>query len=66
MPMTNQELSMFGQEVRKQGGQGSGSSMKDLVFDPVSGEFKQISKSEPPESGEVVTRMTEEGFALRA
>jgi hypothetical protein len=66
--MTNQEqeLSRLGQEVRKQGGQGTGTSMKDLVFDPVSGEFKQVSKTETPESGEVVTRMTEEGFALRA
>ncbi len=63
MPMTNQELSQLGQEVRKQGGQGSGTSVKDLVFDPESGEFKQVSKSEAPTSGEVVTRMTEEGFA---
>ena len=63
MPMTNEELSRLGQEVRKQGGQGTGSSMKDLVFDPVTGEFKQVERSEAPASGEVVTRMTEEGFA---
>ena len=63
MPMTNEELNRLGQEVRKQGGQGTGSSMKDLVFDPETGEFKQVEKSEAPASGEVVTRMTEEGFA---
>ena len=63
MPMTNEELSQLGQEVRKQGGQGTGASMKDLVFDPETGEFKQVEKNEAPASGEVVTRMTEEGFA---
>ena len=63
MPMTNEELNRLGQEVRKQGGQGSGVSTKDLVFDPETGEFKQVLKTEKPASGEVVTRMTEEGFA---
>ncbi len=63
MPMTNEELNQLGQEVRKQGGQGAAASTKDLVFDPVTGEFKQVSKTEAPASGEVVTRMTEEGFA---
>ena len=63
MPMTNEELSQLGQEVRKQGGQGTGSTMKDLVFDPATGEFKQVERSEAPASGEIVTRMTEEGFA---
>ncbi len=63
MPMTNEELNRLGQEVRKQGGQGSGVSTKELVFDPETGEFKQVSKAAAPASGEVVTRMTEEGFA---
>ena len=63
MPMTTKELIELGLEVRKQGGQGSGTSIKDLVFDPESGEFKQVVKSVAPVSGEIVTRMTEEGFA---
>lgn len=63
MPMTNQELIELGLEVRKQGGQGSETSIKDLVFDPESGEFKQVVKRVDPTSGEIVTRMTEEGFA---
>ena len=54
------DLSVFGQEIRKQGQR---KSVKDLVFDPVSGEFFQIEKSQTPVSGEVVTQMTQEGFA---
>jgi len=50
----------FGEEVRKQGKR---NSVKDLVFDPVSGEFLQIEKNQTPISGEVVTQMTQEGFA---
>ena len=50
----------FGNEVKKQG---EGSSSKKLVFDPATGQFKQASKMNPFTTGEVVTEMTEKGFA---
>ena len=43
--------------------QGQGTSMKDLVFDPVTGEFRQQSAGTSQGDGQVVTDMTEEGFA---
>ena len=57
----NAELKNLGEEVRKQG---YSSSMKDLVFDPETGTFVAREHSEtPPQSGDIVTGMTEEGFA---
>lgn len=53
----------LGEEIRKQGGQGSGHSMIDLVFDEASGEFRQVAKGQTPSQGTVVTGMTKEGFA---
>lgn len=53
----------LGEEIRKQGGQGTGRSMIDLVFDETTGEFRQVAKGETPEQGTVVTGMTKEGFA---
>ena len=50
----------FGEEVRKQG---EGKSSKKLMFDPTTGQFSQVSKLNPFASGEVVTEMTEKGFA---
>ncbi|MBO4287417.1 MAG: hypothetical protein J5985_04530 [Kiritimatiellae bacterium] len=61
--MNERELNNLSENVRKQGlGE---NTMTDLVYDPATGEFKQVSKNETPGQGEVVTRMTEEGFALR-
>ena len=58
---TASELSNLGEEVRRQG---QGNSMKDLVFDPVTGEFKQVSRGDNPAGeGDVVTQMTKDGFA---
>lgn len=55
----------FGEEVRRQGRpQETGGSMKDLVYNPVTGEFEQVSRSDNPSgTGMVVTEMTEKGFA---
>ncbi|MBP5511207.1 MAG: hypothetical protein J6Z49_09845 [Kiritimatiellae bacterium] len=61
--MNERELNNLSENVRKQGlGE---NTMTDLVYDPVTGEFKQVNKTESPAQGEVVTRMTEEGFALQ-
>lgn len=59
------ELRNLGEEVRKQGYKtGSSSSMKDLVFDPETGTFVAREHSDtPPQTGDIVTGMTEEGFA---
>ena len=46
---TPSELSDLGEEVRRQGRPDeAGRSMKDLVFDPVTGEFKQVARSGAP------------------
>ncbi len=47
-------------EARKQG---KGESMMDLVFDPQTGEFKQVDRGTHVDQGQVVTGMTEDGFA---
>lgn len=54
---------MLGEEIRKQGGQGRGKSVIDLVFDEKTGEFRSIAKGEVPQQGSIVTDMTKEGFA---
>ena len=41
--MTTEQLNGLAEDVRNQGYNPS-ASMKDLVYDPVSGEFKQIRK----------------------
>ena len=43
--------------------QGEGKSMKDLVFNPETGEFEQVDKGAPTGTGTVVTDMTKDGFA---
>lgn len=40
-----------------------GGSMKELVFDEVTGEFVMVPKSEVRSTDHVVTEMTEQGFA---
>ena len=62
--MNTNELAKLGTEVRKQGGQGTGRSMKDLVFDLDTGEFVQVGPNEiVPANCDIVTEMTREGFA---
>lgn len=60
--MTTEQLNRLAEDVRNQGYNPS-ASMKDLVYDPVSGEFKQIRKGATTNEGEVVTEMTRKGFA---
>ena len=60
--MTTEQLNGLAEDVRNQGYNPS-ASMKDLVYDPVSGEFKQIRKGTTTDEGEVVTEMTRKGFA---
>ena len=50
----------FGEEIKKQG---EGKSGKKLLFDPTTGQFNLASKLNPFAAGDVVTEMTEKGFA---
>lgn len=59
--MNYQQQQELGEGVREQG-QNQGSSMNDLVFDPITGDFKLVKKGEEIE-GDIVTEMTEKGFA---
>lgn len=58
--METKETQQVLDEARKQG---RGDSMMDLVFDPETGEFKQVDKGTQVDQGQVVTGMTEDGFA---
>lgn len=60
--MTNEELNRMSEEVREEG-RNQGTSMKDLVFDPISGDFHQVPKGTHHGDGDVVTEMTDKGFA---
>ena len=63
--MTNEELNRLSEEVREEG-LNQGSSMKDLVFDPVTGDFRQVTRGSHHGDGDVVTEMTNKGFAYEA
>lgn len=57
----DENLGEFAEQVKEQG---DGKVMaKKLVFDPATGQFKTVSKLSPFSGGEVVTEMTEKGFA---
>ena len=60
--MRNEELNRLSEEVRDQG-LNQGCSMKDLVFDPVTGDFRQVERGSHRGEGDVVTEMTNKGFA---
>ena len=60
--MSNEELNRMSEEVREEG-LNQGSSMKDLVFDPVTGDFRQVERGSHRGEGDVVTEMTNKGFA---
>lgn len=62
MKMKERELNRLAEDVREQGIKQE-ASMTQLVFDPVSGEFHPITRGNRPSSGEIVTEMTENGFA---
>lgn len=56
MASVNEKL---GEEVRKQG---QGTAMTELAFNPLTGEFEQRPEGSTG-TGDVVTKMTEDGFA---
>ena len=60
--MTSTQLDNLAEDVRQEGYEPE-ASMKDLVFDPVTGEFRQIDRGSSVTEGEVVTEMTNKGFA---
>ncbi len=55
------DLEKLGEEIKAQSYEGS--TMMDLVFDPITGDFKQVPKGTKTGPGEVVTEMTKKGFA---
>jgi hypothetical protein len=58
-----QNLEQMGENIRVQGGQGSG-DMTELVFNPLTGEFETRAQGSGLSDGEMnVTEMTDEGFA---
>lgn len=59
-----QSLEQMGNDVRVQGGQGTG-TMSELVFNPATGEFETVAQGfAPSDSNMIVTEMTKEGFAF--
>lgn len=60
--MNKTEFNDFGEAVRDQG-KNQGNAMSDLVFDSSTGEFRQVPKGTKNGPGDVVTEMTEGGFA---
>ena len=60
--MNNEQLNRLAEEVRDEG-LNQGTSMKDLVFDPVTGDFRQVPRGTHYGEGDVVTEMTNKGFA---
>lgn len=62
MRMNDNELSALAEGVRDQGIKQE-ASMTQLVYDSQTGEFRQIARGTQPLTGEIVTEMTENGFA---
>lgn len=62
---TEQQLNNLAEDVREEG-LNQGNSMKDLVFDPVTGDFRQVPRGTHHGEGDVVTEMTNKGFAAEA
>lgn len=60
-----QQLNAFSENVREEGLH-RGGSMTDLVFDPVTGDFHQVPRGTHHGEGDVVTEMTNKGFAAEA
>ena len=59
--MNEQEFERFGEQIKKQG-ENQGGTMTQLVYNPETGEFEQVAKGSA-HVGDVVTDMTEKGFA---
>ena len=60
--MNERELNRLAKAVKEQGEQQE-SALTELVYDPIQGVFVQQEKGLVPIAGEVVTEMTQEGFA---
>ena len=60
--MNNEQLNRLAEDIREEG-LNQGTSMKDLVFDPVTGDFRQVPRGTHHGEGDVVTEMTNKGFA---
>lgn len=59
-----QSLEEMGNDVRTQGGQGTG-TMSELVFNPTTGEFETVAQGSVTSGTDmIVTEMTKEGFAF--
>lgn len=63
MAQSEEQLKALGDAIREQN-QNQGSAMTELVFDPMTGEFKQVPKGTATGPGQVVTEMTDKGFAF--
>jgi hypothetical protein len=59
--MNEQEFERFGEQIKRQG-ENQGGTMTQLVYNPDTGEFEQVAKG-AAHVGDVVTEMTEKGFA---
>lgn len=59
--MSEPVINPNGRRVSTQSAQ-SASTLKDLVFNPKTGEFEQVERGSANE-GDTVTKMTEDGFA---
>ena len=59
--MNEQELERFGEQIKRQG-ENQGGTMTQLVYNPGTGEFEQVARGSA-HGGDVVTEMTEKGFA---
>ena len=62
--MNTQEINQMAEEVHNQNH--SGSKMSNLVFNKETGEFNQVPADQPVGTGEIVTQMTDKGFAAGA
>lgn len=62
---SERELNKMAEDVRVQGGQGTG-SMNELVYNNETGEFETVTSSSAniDRNGLIVTDMTKEGFAF--
>ena len=60
--MNEQELVKFGEQIKEQG-ENQGHTMMDLVFDPISGDFKQVPKGNHHVGDFVMVKITESSSA---
>lgn len=61
--MNDEQLNNLAENVREEG-HNPATAGTDLVYDPVSGEFRTVPRGHVPSHGETVTEFTKGGFAL--